>query len=46
MAAYTAAMKIESLAMMPMVNISTAVTGYTAQNIGAGKVGRVKTRCV
>lgn len=43
MAAYTAAMKIESLAMMPMVNISTAVTGYTAQNIGAGKVGRVKT---
>ena len=43
MAAYTAAAKIESLAMMPIINISTAVTSYAAQNMGAGEIERVKS---
>lgn len=41
-AGYTAATKIDSIAMMPMLNISNAVSSFTAQNIGAGKPERVK----
>lgn len=41
-AGYTAATKIDSLAMMPNMNFSNAMSSYTAQNIGAGKEDRVK----
>lgn len=41
-AGYTAATKIDSLAMMPNMNFSNAMSSYTAQNIGAGKFDRVR----
>ncbi len=40
-AGYTAATKIDTLAMMPNMNFSNAMSSYTAQNIGAGKYERV-----
>lgn len=40
-AGYTAATKIDTLAMMPNMNISNAMSSYTAQNVGAGKEERV-----
>lgn len=40
-AGYTAATKIDTLAMMPNMNFSNAMSSYTAQNIGAGKDERV-----
>lgn len=41
-AGYTAASKIDSLAMLPNMNFSNAMSSYTAQNIGAGKPERVR----
>lgn len=41
-AGYTAATKIDTLAMMPNMNFSNAMSSYTAQNIGAGKPERVQ----
>lgn len=41
-AGYTAATKIDTIAMMPMMNFSNALSSYTAQNVGAGKLKRVK----
>ncbi len=41
-AGYTAATKIDTLAMLPNMNFSNAMSSYTAQNIGAGKLQRVK----
>ena len=41
-AGYTAATKIDTLAMMPNMNFSNAMSSYTAQNIGAGHYDRVK----
>lgn len=41
-AGYTAATKIDSIAMMPMINISNAMSTFTAQNIGAKKSERVR----
>lgn len=41
-AGYTAATKIDTIAMMPTMNISNALSTFVAQNIGAGKVKRVK----
>ena len=35
-AGYTAATKIDTLAMLPNMNFSNAMSSYTAQNIGAG----------
>lgn len=40
-AGYTAAIKIDSIAIMPMVNVGSAVSTFTAQNIGAKKTERV-----
>ncbi|HHV95252.1 MAG TPA: MATE family efflux transporter [Clostridiaceae bacterium] len=42
MAAYAAAARIDSIAMMPIMNLGLASTTFTAQNIGAGKLDRVK----
>ena len=41
-AGYTAATKIDTLAMMPNMNFSNAMSSYAAQNIGARKMDRVK----
>lgn len=41
-AGYTAATKIDTLAMLPNMNFSNAMSSYTAQNIGAGRNDRVK----
>lgn len=42
MAGYAVAGKIESLAMMPMFNISSALSTFAAQNIGAGSEARAR----
>lgn len=41
-AGYTAATKIDTLAMLPNMNFSNTMSSYTAQNIGAGRYDRVK----
>lgn len=41
-AGYTAATKIDTLAMLPNMNFSNAMSSYTAQNIGANRYDRVK----
>ncbi len=41
-AGYSASTKIDSIAGMPMLNVSIALSTFTAQNIGARKVERVK----
>lgn len=40
-AGYTAATKIDNLATMPIMNLSMAISTFTAQNIGAGKSERI-----
>ena len=42
LAGYSAAMRIESLCVVPMSAIGNAISSYTAQNIGAGEYTRVK----
>lgn len=41
-AAYAAATRIDSLASMPAMNFSIAVSTFVGQNIGAGKLDRVR----
>lgn len=41
LAGFSAAMRIESICIVPMVGIGNAVSSYTAQNLGAGKQKRV-----
>lgn len=40
-AGYTAASKIDSLSILPMANMSNAVSSFSAQNIGGNKLDRV-----
>ena len=42
LAGYSAAMRIESVCIVPMSAMGNAISSYTAQNIGAGKYDRVK----
>lgn len=42
MAGFNAANKIDTFAFMPLQSFSTAITTYVGQNIGAGRVDRVK----
>lgn len=42
-AAFTATSRIEQLVQQPYSSLSTAVATFTAQNLGAGNVKRVKT---
>ncbi len=42
-AAYAAAQKIDTIAMMPMMSFGAAMAAYTAQNYGAGKFSRIRT---
>ena len=41
LAGFSAAMRLENIAVVPMAAIGNAMSSYTAQNIGAGKLGRV-----
>lgn len=41
-AAFTAAGRLDSFAMMPAMNISMALSAFVGQNLGAGKPERVK----
>ncbi len=41
-AAYTAAGRIDTFAVMPAMNLSAAISTFVGQNIGAGKMERVK----
>jgi len=41
-AGFTAAQKIDSIAMLPLMSISNALSTFTAQNIGANKIERIK----
>lgn len=41
-AAYTAAVKIDSLAYLPVQDFGNAFSTYIAQNVGAGKIDRIK----
>ncbi len=43
MAGYTAATKVDSIAIMPMIAVGNAMSTFTAQNIGANKLDRIKT---
>lgn len=42
LAGYTAGMRIESICIMPMIALGNAMSTFTAQNIGAGTMERVK----
>ncbi len=42
MAGFNGANKIDTFAFMPIQSFSTAITTYVGQNIGAGKLNRVK----
>lgn len=42
LAGFTVASRLDSFAMMPAMNISQALSAFTGQNIGAGKIGRVR----
>lgn len=42
LAGYSAAMRIESVCIVPMSAMGNAISSYTAQNIGAGKPERVR----
>lgn len=43
LAGYTAAMRIESICIVPMISLGNAVSTFTAQNIGARKPERVRS---
>lgn len=48
-AAYTAASKVEQLATQPALTFGLAMATYTGQNLGAGKIERIRTgikKCV
>jgi len=42
MAAFTVAGRLDSFAMMPAMNLSAAISSFVGQNMGAGKMERVK----
>lgn len=41
-AGFAAATKIDQVAIMPMVNVGSAISTFVAQNIGAGKIDRIR----
>lgn len=41
LAGFSAAMRVESICVVPMAAIGNAISSYVAQNIGAGKVERI-----
>ena len=43
MAGWTAYIKVDSFAMLPMMSLSMAITTFVGQNLGAGRYDRVKS---
>ncbi len=43
MAAYTAATRIDSIAIMPVVSVGMSLSVFTGQNMGADNIDRIKT---
>lgn len=41
-AAYSVALRIDTFALMPAMNFAQALTSFVGQNIGAGKIHRIK----
>ncbi|MGE5356326.1 MAG: MATE family efflux transporter [Deltaproteobacteria bacterium] len=41
-AAYSGAMRLDSLAVIPAMNLSNALSTFVGQNMGAGKISRIK----
>jgi len=41
-AAYSAALRLDSLAIMPSINLANALSTFTGQNLAAGKIERVR----
>ena len=41
-AAYTAGMKVDNITFTPVLSLGVAMSAYAAQNIGAGKIKRVR----
>ncbi|MFW5886625.1 MAG: MATE family efflux transporter [Bacteroidota bacterium] len=42
LAAYTAASRIDALAVMPAINLASALAAFVGQNLGAGKTDRIR----
>lgn len=42
MAGYTAAVKIDSIAIAPIVSVGSALSVFSGQNIGANQMDRIK----
>jgi putative MATE family efflux protein len=42
LAAFTAASRIDALAAMPAMNLSSALSAFVGQNLGAGKIERIR----
>ena len=42
LAGYSAASRVDSICFVPMIGLGNALSSYTAQNIGAGKLDRVQ----
>ncbi len=42
LAAYTIASRIDALAAMPAMNLASALSAFVGQNMGAGKIDRIK----
>lgn len=45
-AGYSAVIKLQNLAVTCISTLGTAMSNYTAQNLGAGKIDRIKKACV
>jgi Na+-driven multidrug efflux pump len=43
MAGYSAAIKLNNLVISCLVTVGNGISNYTAQNLGAGKLGRIRT---
>ena len=41
-AGYAAASKVDTFAVMPIISLGSAISAYAAQNVGAGKLERVR----
>lgn len=42
LAAYTAASRIDAMAAMPAMNLASALAAFVGQNLGAGRIDRIK----
>lgn len=45
LAGYSAAIRVDNLCLVPMIGIGSALSTFTAQNLGAGQSERIKKGC-